>query len=260
MRRILTMLAIALPVFAAPMSAHADFTKTSKTGDMSFVTILDTIYNGGVSTFVGAAYGGTVYTSGIGITIRRVDDFGSPGGTLNILAGYGNTAGAGTSSGLDQTWDDGIAVISGEAKFTRADLAFGYSDVAGYHELFEVTESGFLDPGSVMFELDLTDKEWTWDGSIANGNETLGAGSWSSVESANADGLDHMIAYEVIGLGPESIWLLFWEFDEAGGENDFNDLVVQVNATAHVPAPGALALAVMGLGFVAWMKRRRGIA
>ena len=257
MARILTILAVVAPVLAAPVLSRADFTKTGKTGDMSFVTILDAIYNDGVSTFAGAAYGGTVYTSGIGITVRRVDDFGSPGGTLNILSGYGNTAGAGTSSGLEQTWDDGIAVITGEAKFTRSDLAFGYTDSAGYHELFEVTEDGFQDPGSVFFELDLTGKEWTWDGGIANGDATLGAGALSSVESANADGLDHVITYEVTGLGSESIWLLFWEFDEGPG-GDFNDLVVEIDASANFPAPGAVALGVIGLGMI-FARRKKHI-
>lgn len=241
-------------------AARADFSATGSSGETNFLTILNTIYNGGTSTFVGDAFGGEVYTSGIGITARRVDDFGSPGGTLNILAGYGNTAGTGTSSGLDQTWDDGIASISGQAKFARYSQAFGFTDSDGYHELFEVPagNSGFFAPGSLDFTIDLTGAEWTWDRSNANGDATVGGQHWSSDQSLNDDLLDHLITYEILGLGgTQSTWLLFWDDQYGGSDRDFNDLVLEISATTAVPIPGAVLLALVGLAMAGPCLRRR---
>lgn len=243
--------------------ARADFSPTGGSGETNFRTILDTLYNGGAATFVGADFGGVTYTSGIGIEARRVDDFGSPGGTLNVLTGYGNVSGSGTSSGLDQIWDDGIAAISGEAKFAAYSQAFGYTDSLGYHELFEVPEgnSGFFAPGSHSFNVDLTGATWTWDRSDANGDATAGLLHWSSDQSLVADGLsndgkDHLITYEITGLGgPGSAWLLFWDDQYGGGDRDFNDLVVEVQAHP-IPVPGAALLGALGLVVVGLGTRR----
>ena len=246
------------PVGLLATPAQADFSATGGSGETNFLTILDTIYNGGVSTFAGAAFGDSVYTSGIGISARRVDDHTGPLATLNILTGFGNTAGAGTSSGLDQVWDDGIASITGHAKFASFSQAFGYTDVAGYHELFEVSSggSGFFPAGSQQFTVDLTGKTWRWDRSDANGDATVGSLHWSSDQSLNSDGKDHLITYEILGLGgPATTWLLFWDDQYGGGDRDFNDLVVEIGATP-IPAPGAFLLGAMGFGLLGWAKRR----
>ena len=88
----------------------------------------------------------------------------APGGTLDILGSW--------DGGLDQTWEDGIARISGEAKFAGYSQAFGFTDSGGYNELFEVPEDdyGFFTPGAHQFTVDLTGEQWTWDRSDATGD------------------------------------------------------------------------------------------
>jgi len=253
-------LALAGVLISLARPARANFTATGGSSETNTLTILDTIYNGGASTFVGDAFGGELYTSGIGIALRRVDDFGSPSGTLNILSGHGNTVGAGTSTGTDQVWSDGIAFTSGEAKFAGYSQAFGFTDVTGYHELFEVPAggSGFFPPNAYDFTVDLTGTQWRWDRSDANGNSSAGPLHWSSDESLNSDDLDHLISYEVLGLGNGArTWLLFWDDQFSGGDRDFNDLVVQVSAIKEVPVPGAVWLAAAGLISAVGIRWRR---
>lgn len=243
----------------ASSPAHADFTETDGSGEMNFREILDGIYNNGVSTFTGEEFGGGGYTSGIGISAYRVDDFGSPGGSLNIITGHGNTGTPGSSSALDQLWNDGIATITGEAKFAYFSQAFGYTDAGGYHELFEVPvgHSGFFEPVIQIFNVDLTGPGWRWDRSDANGDATPGARHWSSDQSLNTDDhVDHLITYEILGLGGnDKTWLLFWDDQHGGGDRDFNDLVVEIRA-AVVPAPAAAWLGLLGLTLVSLSKRR----
>ncbi|MFQ5414938.1 MAG: hypothetical protein ACE5E6_10815 [Phycisphaerae bacterium] len=252
-------------------SARADFTPIQGSRETSFLQILDTIYAEGVSgTFNGARFGGSVYTSTIGITAVRVDDFGAPGGTLSLLDGYGNTGGPGTSSGLDQTWTLDRATLSGDVRFVHRSHAFGFTDAVGYHELLEVRSRPprFLAPGLISFDdVVVAGPDWTWDRSDANRNDQVGPHHASSDETTNrldrqdAHRDDHLITYEITGLDrPGPTWLLFWEDRQHGRDRDFNDLVVEVRGVSTVPAPGAAVLALLGLGLASLVRRPRRTA
>ena len=103
-----------------------------------------------------------------------------------------------------------------------------------------------------------------------------GGGLFFSDTSLNADGYDHMFAYEGSGVDTIQIppfaagtfasneYVLAWEDLAGGGDRDHDDMVLIVESVTNmsmlVPAPifGAGGLAWMSLlSLVAWLRRQK---
>ncbi len=87
-----------------------------------------------------------------------------------------------------------------------------------------------------------------------------GGGIFYSDTTLNADGIDHLAAYQgtntdtvqigstAAGLWTDNEFVLAWEDLNGGGDLDYNDFVVMVESVLPVPEPSVLAL--MGLGLL----------
>jgi len=231
--------------------ASAAFTSVSgpAPGEISIDAILSGIYGEAFSP-VYPPNGLAVYTSA-NYTATRVDD--NPlGGNLNLYTSHAGDA------VTDQVWQDGVTLITAEAKYADYSQAFGYKDADGYHELMEYQGSnGFINV-SAANPVHITGT-WEWMRSNANGNSTLGSNAWSSVEGNNADEQDHMITYEISGpTGAARTWLVFWDDSGYDDDGDFNDFVIELRANP-IPAPGALLLGGIGIAFVGWLRRKNSL-
>ena len=214
-------------------------------------TFWSTFYGG---TFVGAAWGALQYTNGT-VTATRVDDFGVNNSSLALFGGAPGQAN-------DQAWHDGTTLAVARARYARYTQEFGWNRLSdlgggnyalngGFNSLFTVDANA----NNMINPPQSTTGPFHLSSLFAFARRGNGPGSPQySVETLNGDQRDHMITYQITGLGRPT-WLLFFEdtLGTRGADWDYNDLVVELGV---VPAPSATLLGAMGVALALWVVRR----
>jgi hypothetical protein len=236
-------------------AANGAFTGTPSSeggmGSMSVVQILNRVYGNGhtVASTVANVSGsiqGTLSFASSGITATRLHDFAGPSAS-NAGAGMH----LGDATGIDQVWRDGTVVSSATAKFAGANQYFSYRYNTGPTvgaPSFYTTVNGFNQTASATFNL-IPGGDFRWiRADNANGTGNI----QTSRASDNANGADRMITFFISGTGiTRPTYMVFFE-DRAGGDNDYNDLAVELQV---IPLPTGAAMGMAGLGLLAIRRR-----
>ena len=176
-----------------------------------------------------------------------------PGGILDQLYGLGNLQRVDDDFG-DGTWFPANGRTTAQAKFADFTQEFGYiPDVNKdfifndpFVSLFTVAGNG-INLGGPTATLNSGNVGFLW------AIDPSGAPLWTSLPSQNSDGLDHMVTWRIIDR--PNTWVIAWEDLPGLGDQDFNDLVVEVSI-APVPIPSAILLLGSGLVAMIGIKRR----
>jgi hypothetical protein len=245
MRRTFTTLGLAAAAaLFTPSNVFAGFTGVGKigAGEHAQEQILENIYGGDFFKIGDDFFNGTV-------TVRRVDDGMTVTKPMSMTDGtIGDTT--------DEIWAGSTFTARAVAKFSDHSQSLSIADDNGTSSLFDAIGFGYNVTGAKTF--DASNKN-TW---FVRSGDT---GTHYSQTSMNADGRDHMLTYEVLGLAgvQDKVWVMFWEdLTKTASTNkrthsDYNDLVVEMRATA-IPLPAAAWAAIaLGGGTFAFGKRIR---
>jgi hypothetical protein len=178
------------------------------------------------------------------------------GGILDLIYGLGNLQRLDDT--LDQIWFPANGTATAVAKFAGFNQNFGYipdlnsngfSDDA-FVSLFNVSGNGIFSGPTSPFSSGNVNFLWALDPS--------GAPLWTSQNSRNSDGLDHMVSWLITGGVGVGNHVIAWEDLPGGGDKDFNDLVLEVSlAPIPVPEPSIIALFGLGLLGLGFARRRK---
>ncbi len=191
-------------------------------------------------------------------------------GVMNRLYGEGNFARV--DDATDNLWSyvDGMGSAQFEAKFSAVGKAtFGYfegEDSSQFNSLFSVRGFGYANPNKpITADLDPAETSTPFRFGVFFGSGRVG-NMYSSDAEQNFFDLDHMVTFQIKNGVNAGAYVLAWEDARFLGDHDYQDLVVQVNGVFAgktgptvplVPAPAAMALGSLGLGFVGWLRRSR---
>ena len=202
-----------------------------------------------------AAGPATAATTGIDPTSNLIAP-ASAGGILDTIYGLSNLQRVDDFAVLpnDQIWfNPGTYEAQAQAKFSGSAHDFGYIPDINGNGMFEEPIVPLFNLGGSINGILPSGPSGILTGGPFNFLWTLessGAPLWTSLPDVR--NIDHMVTWTIIDK--PNTWVIAWEDLPRGGDQDYNDLVVEVSVSP-VPIPPAILL--LGSGLVAMVGIRR---